>query len=106
MSSCRVWLELTSRQPTAGREAELVDMSRHGLQVRLTGPLEVSEPVVVRIQDSGATMDVALQAKVRWQRPHGQNRWAVGCAFDEAVNYEVLGELFLRGFLNAGPGRG
>jgi hypothetical protein len=105
LDTCRVWLELDSRQPPAERAATLIDVSRHGLQVTLAGPVDLEEHVVVHIEEAQARLDVALAGYVRWQRPCEAQGWTVGCVFDEALRYEVMGELFLAGILNMHSGR-
>jgi hypothetical protein len=99
-SLCHVWVERIARDPKARQDVALVDVSRLGLQVKLTDSLEPDEPLVVHIQHSQAKLDVALAGRVRWQRQCHDGHWAVGCVFDQAIDYEVMGELFLCGILS------
>jgi hypothetical protein len=99
-TSCHVWLELISREPCTQRNAELVDLSRQGLQLKLDAPLDPEESVVVRIQHTANRLDLKLTGHTRWQRACEDGRWAVGCLFDEPLGYEILGELFLSGILS------
>ena len=99
-TSCHVWLELISREPCAQRNAELVDLSRQGLQLKLDAPLEPEESVVVRIQHIATRLDLKFAGRIRWQRACEDGSWAIGCVFDEPLGYEALGELFLSGILS------
>jgi hypothetical protein len=100
--SCQVRVELPEREPVAIHAAELVDLSRHGAQVRLQHALKPGEPVVIRIRDESAKLDVTLTGTVRWHRTVGDADWASGCVFDKEIGYEVMGELFLSGILDMG----
>ena len=93
--SCHVWVERIARDPKVEQDAALVDVSRLGLQVKLTESLEPDEPLVVHIQHSQVKLDVALAGRVRWQRQCHDGYWTVGFVFDQAIEYEVMGELFL-----------
>jgi hypothetical protein len=99
---CRIWIELVGREPAAVFEAKLIDLSRHGMQVQLAAPVVTGERVVLRIHDASDGLDVALAGLVRWQRAAGTGAWNAGSIFDDMVDYEVLGELFLRGILDMG----
>jgi hypothetical protein len=102
IEGCRIWLELAGREPVASYEVRLVDLSRHGMQVRIAAPVATGEDVILHICDTNDRLDLALPGTARWQRASGEGVYSVGCLFDELVDYEVLGELFLRGILDMG----
>lgn len=83
-------------------EVKLVDFSRHGVQLRMTSPLEPETSLIVHIQDASADLDIVLPGRIRWQRGFKDGYWHAGCIFDEAVGYETMGELFLHGVLDMG----
>lgn len=99
---CEVRAELSSRHPVVDRPAQLVNLSRNGLQIALSEPLARDEIVTVRIRDAEGRLDVALRGRVRWQRSRGPQSWGIGCELEQPLSYETLGELFLSGILDTG----
>jgi hypothetical protein len=99
---CEVRAELSSRDPIIDRPAQLVNLSRQGLQIAVGEPLASDEVVTVRIREVQGRLDVALRGRVRWQRSLGSQTWGIGCELEEPLSYEALGELFLSGVLDMG----
>lgn len=79
----------------------VVDISRDGFCLETSSPLEIGESVVVRLQDADADLDLALSATVRWRRHDDDGTWLIGCQTPEPLDWETLGELFLRELLVA-----
>ncbi|MFV1965571.1 MAG: PilZ domain-containing protein [Pirellulaceae bacterium] len=100
--ACRAWLEFPHQDLPPVREVELVDLSRHGTQLRYARPIEPGASLCIRIHCDEENLDVALQGTVCWQRTFGPARWAAGFVFAEELSYELMGELFLSGILDMG----
>jgi hypothetical protein len=79
--------------------AELVDFSRGGFRLRLEFPLEAEEVVRVEFPPALTGSPLGLTAAVCWQRVEQSGSWLIGCKAQSEVNWETLGELFLRGVL-------
>ena len=75
-------------------DAELVNLSRDGFQLRLHSALEDQEAVVMRISALERGVDVMFPATVRWQREE-DGGWLAGCQTSWQLDLETLGELFL-----------
>lgn len=82
-------------QTPAMIEAELVDLSRDGLQLRAPVPLAERETIAVKLRHAESGVDLTLPATVCWCRPQEDGTWSAGCASTERVDWESLGELFL-----------
>ncbi len=82
-------------------EAELVDLSRGGIGLRVAASLAVSESITVRLEDEASKLKLTRSATVRWARRDAEGKWAIGCRFDEQMDWEILGELFLNEILAA-----
>ena len=83
-------------------EAELLDLSRSGVRLRVAADLKVQEPITLRLHDEPSGLRLTRSATVRWKRPEQGDLWLVGCLFDEHVEWEMLGELFLNEVLSTG----
>ena len=81
--------------------AELIDVSRNGVQLRVAQALHESQPVMVCIRQPGSDLDFHLPSSIIWQRTDEDDRWLVGCQFQQQLNWEDYGELFLHGILEA-----
>lgn len=86
-------------KPWCTTRPELLDFSRGGCCIAWRVPLEKLETVVVRLCDEVSGLAFELPATVRWVRSEDEG-YIAGCQFDQEVDYEVLGELFLAGFLS------
>jgi hypothetical protein len=91
----RVWLERSDADPAFAAEAQLVDVSRNGLQVQVNSLFATGEAIVVRIVSEQAGLDLSLPGTVQWQRAAENGAWSVGCLFPEPLAWEIIGELFL-----------
>ena len=80
-------------------EAELVNLSRQGFQLRMSVPLTIQESIGVRLRVQQANLDVTLPGIVQWQQSDDGGKWLVGCQAVHEVEWETLGELFLNGVL-------
>ena len=81
------------RQPSVV-QVELQDLSRNGFQVRLPVPLVADECICLLLRIEGSGLTLTLPGTVRWQRAE-DDAWLVGCLFDQPLEWESLGELFL-----------
>ena len=93
-SSVEVWLAERNQL----HAVQLVNLSRRGIGVRAPVELAPDQVVTLKFTDSDG-LDVSLGAVVRWCSVHEPAVWDVGCEFDSEVEWETLGELFLRGVL-------
>jgi hypothetical protein len=78
---------------------QLLDFSRGGCCLRWSVQLEKFESIVVQLCDDLNGLSLDLPATVRWVRCDDGD-YTAGCQFTEEVDYELLGELFLSGFLS------
>lgn len=85
--------------PAPAPAAELVDLSRSGMQLRASAPVATGESIVVRLRDVESGVDLSLPATVRSLAPERPGAWRVGCRFTREVPLETLGELFLNDIL-------
>jgi len=81
-------------------DAELLDFSRSGFRLRLPAPLDVKEPITLRVGEEKAGIDLTLSGIVRWRRAEHGGTWLLGCATDHPTDWETLGELFLNKILS------
>ncbi len=84
-------------------EAELINLSREGFQLRLPIVLDDQELVIMRITTPGHGVDAIFPATVRWQREELSGDWLAGCKTSWQIDLETLGELFLNEILTANP---
>ncbi|MEQ8786256.1 MAG: PilZ domain-containing protein [Pirellulaceae bacterium] len=83
-------------------EAELVDLSRGGLQLVVPTPLSKGEHVQVRISCGENSFDNDVAATVRWlRRTEDGAAWHLGLRFKEELQFDLLGELFLNDALES-----
>jgi hypothetical protein len=83
-------------------QAELLDLSRSGYQVKVPAPLNTQSPLNLRICIEASQIGLTLSGTVRWQRPTEDGTWLAGCESDRPLEWETLGELFLSGVLSTG----
>ena len=97
-------IAITVEAPNSGSEAtdapEIVDLSRGGCRLRWNQPLEKNGPITLCIADTGNGLKLQMPATVRWCRKIDGQQFESGCQFDQEIDYEQLGELFLAGFLS------
>jgi hypothetical protein len=94
----RVYVERSAGNGPSELEAELLDLSRHGLRIGTSLPLDAKEAVTVHIEHQPSGTRLVLPAVVRWQRG-AEDVWSAGCQLDEPLAFETLGELFLNDIL-------
>ena len=75
---CCVRLEFVSRQPVTYCTAQVVDLSRQGVQVRLNQPVANGEALLVHIQDKDGHLNMSIEAKIRWLRVSETDGWSAG----------------------------
>lgn len=88
-----------SNAATEPLQAQLVDLSRQGLQLRVATALDLHESVSVQILDERAGFSICLAGIVRWQKPADDGHHFVGCRFERELDWETMGELFLNEIL-------
>ncbi len=96
-------IERSLGAPTAGDEAQLVDLSRRGARLLVNVPPAENEPIVFRLTEKHTGIDLSLPGAVRWLMRQDDGRWLIGCEFQTEVPLETLGELFLCGILSDRP---
>ena len=97
----RIELQRAQKSSGEGDAPQVVDFSRGGCRVQWESQLSKDEPVVLTITDVANGLALELPATVRWSKPLEDSRHESGVQFDNLVDYEHLGELFLAGFLSA-----
>ena len=80
-------------------EAQLVDLSRCGFQLRVPVSQPVHETVSARLQDEACGMQLDLSGRICWCREDGNGHWLIGCQSDRELDWETMGELFLNEIL-------
>jgi len=99
VASCRVEAERSADREPGLIQAELVDLSRDGYQLRTCVPLAKGESVTLRLHDKNSGLRLALPGTVRWTRSKSDSAWLSGCQASCELDWETLGELFLHGIL-------
>jgi hypothetical protein len=80
--------------------ARLLNFSRQGLRLRCAANLQIGDPVRVQLSDSDGFQH-AISGVVKWRGDEADGEQTYGCLFDEEVEWEILGELLLRGVLTS-----
>ena len=84
-----------SEQPTLA--ADLVDVSQHGVKLRVSVNLRFEESLQLKIEVEGTDLEYAGVASVRHIRagvdPNGNEYWVVGCAIAPALTDEAFAHL-------------
>jgi hypothetical protein len=86
--------------PWSDTPPRLVDFSRGGCCLQWQIRLAKNEQVAIKLCDENSGLSLELSARVRWVRVDEAGTFTAGCQFDREVDYELLGELFLSGFLS------
>jgi len=82
-------------------EAELVDFSRQGIRLRLAAEFEAGELLLIRIVATEPDFLFQHRATIHWRSTdESSSDFLYGCGFEAQVEWEVLGELLLRGVLS------
>jgi hypothetical protein len=79
--------------------ALLVDFSRQGARLQLKDAFEVGERLLIQIE-AGPDFVYRQEATIRWRTDDSPSAVLYGCSFDSPVEWEVLGELLMRGVLS------
>jgi hypothetical protein len=95
----KVEIRRESALPSEPLQAQLVDLSRQGLQLRIPTALDLHENVSIRIRDEHAGFSISLSGVVRWQKPADDGHYLVGGRFEQELDWETMGELFLNDIL-------
>jgi hypothetical protein len=101
--SVRVTAERVDTSGSTTIEAELLNLSRNGVRLRLAVAVAVREPITVRIWDEASGLLLKRTATVQWRHAQEDGHWSVGCSFDKTIDWQTLGELFLSGLLSTSP---
>ena len=80
---------------------KLINLSRHGAQLEIDGPLDVGESFNVRIRCKESGAELQFPATICWLRSESEELWTAGCQFEEEIAWEVYGELFLEGVIKS-----
>ena len=90
-------IEVAVVRQTSGVElrisAELINLSRQGMQIRIGEQLVAGETVAARFRRQEAQPGFQQPATVLWVQPEDE-RWLVGCRFETEIKWEAMGELF------------
>ena len=81
-------------------DAQLSDLSRHGMKVICGGELPTESTVVVQADLPTGRIQVAPSATIRWSRLQDDGQWTAGLIFHRELSWEVMGEMFLSGVLS------
>jgi len=81
-------------------DAKLLNLSSAGAGFRVTVLLEVGEAITFHLRREPSQLLLTRSGTVRWASRDEQGDWTVGCLFDRRVDWETLGELFLKGILS------
>jgi hypothetical protein len=100
-----VELRRLAEQPHPDHLARPADISRTGMHLVLSKTLAIGATAFVTLRDSRGDAVLAREGKVQWARVGTDQRWHVGVEFTTQLDWETLGELFLRNILNAEAAR-
>lgn len=82
-------------------QAELLDMSRSGLQLSVPTELAFEELVQVHVENDALGLNLTETAKVRWTRENAETKsWTVGCDILGEIQEDVLEDLIENGLLD------
>lgn len=84
----------TSRVP------EIIDFSRGGFRLKWDHPLRQGDPITLQFTDHSNGLSLQLPGTIRWVRDANGDCYDAGVQFDNEIDYEQLGELFIAGFLS------
>jgi hypothetical protein len=79
-------------------DAQLIDMSNSGLQLRLATCLKFDESMAVHILAGDLQFDLA--ATVKWIREADEQSWSIGCHIKPELSEEALNRLASMGLLD------
>lgn len=80
-------------------DAELIDISRSGVKLRVASCPALGEEVVLRLEVPSADLDLALSAKVQWTRAVADETWRIGCALASELPEHILSRLAVNGYI-------
>ena len=86
--------------PDTNAPLEIVDFSRGGFRLIWGNPLQKSESIALRFTDHSSGLSLDLPGIVRWARCIDGDLYEGGVQFDDEIDYEQLGALFIAGFLS------
>jgi len=95
----KVEIRQESASPSEPSEAQLVDLSRQGLGLRVPISLGLHEQVLVQILDEHSGFSIGISGVVRWQKPADDGHHFIGLRFERELDWETMGELFLNEIL-------
>jgi hypothetical protein len=78
----------------------IVDLSRNGSKVELDGPISNQTRLCLQLSADALAGVVEIAANVCWCRPTDNDRWWIGCSFDEPLSFQVLSQLALTGLID------
>lgn len=81
-------------------QGSIVDLSRNGSKVELDAPISNQTHLRLQLKADALTGDVEIAANVCWCRPTDNDRWWIGCAFDEPLSFQILSQLALTGLID------
>ncbi len=88
--------QANAREP--GVNAELINLSRQGMQIRISKEFVEGEWIETRFGRQDATARFAQRGRVLWVRPD-DGQWLAGCQFETELDWEAMGELFANNLL-------
>ena len=100
-ATARLKMDVQWQSASAGGacDAQLVDLSRCGFQLRVPVSLQPQVTIAAHLQDETGGLQLDLSGQICWCREDGHGHWLVGCQSDRELDWETMGELFLNEIL-------
>ena len=88
--------------------AEIINLSRQGVQLLVPTDFPSGQSIELVFTEEMVGANVTQSAVVCWCRQDKTRpeMYDVGCKFGQAIEWEAMGELFLRGILSTDGGSG
>ncbi|MCA9179260.1 MAG: PilZ domain-containing protein [Planctomycetales bacterium] len=93
-------VQVRARGATEWREAQLADLSRHGVRLIHAPKFSVDDQIELHFPFDETWLDKIIPATVRWNSDDACGDVTLACHCDVPVDWELLGELILLGALD------
>lgn len=89
-----------SRHGSEWAIGELINLSRHGAKLYLETVLQFSETVIFGLVLPSLDIEMAMNSTIVWTRATSDDRWMLGCSFEEAIPKAVVERLASAGLID------
>ena len=89
-----------ARQDSTWTIGQLINLSQHGAKFYLETVLQFYETVTFGFVLPSLNIEMSMKSTIIWTKATSDDRWMVGCSFDEAIPNAVLDQLGSAGFID------